>query len=52
MFFFFEYTGFNVEMSVRLDKEYTAELNDPTSFEYKDLESSINSVVSTLLTHC
>lgn len=39
-----------MEMSVRLDKEYTAELNDATSSAYKELESSINSVVSALLT--
>ncbi|XP_076611648.1 uncharacterized protein LOC143335878 isoform X4 [Chaetodon auriga] len=34
-------TGFDVEMSIRLDLEYTAELNDATSSEYKDLESKI-----------
>lgn len=37
-------------MSIRLDMEYTAEFNNPTSPTYKDLESSINSVVTTLLT--
>lgn len=37
-------------MSIRLDKEFTAELNDDTSSEYKELESSILSVVSALLT--
>ncbi|XP_049446575.1 uncharacterized protein LOC125897346 isoform X16 [Epinephelus fuscoguttatus] len=38
-------TGFDVEMSVELDKEYTAELNDATSATYKDLERRINAVL-------
>ncbi|XP_030260214.1 adhesion G protein-coupled receptor F5-like [Sparus aurata] len=38
-------TGFDVEMLVRLDKEYTAELNDAESSTYKELESRINSVL-------
>lgn len=33
-------------MSLILDKEYTADLNNPSSTEYKELESSINNVVS------
>lgn len=37
-------------MSVKLDKEYTADLNDATSSAYKELESSVNSVVSAFLT--
>lgn len=32
-------------MSVELDKEYTAELNDATSATYKDLERRINAVL-------
>ncbi|XP_041814179.1 uncharacterized threonine-rich GPI-anchored glycoprotein PJ4664.02-like isoform X3 [Chelmon rostratus] len=38
-------TGFDVEMSIRLDLEYTAELNDATSSEYKDLESKVHTVL-------
>lgn len=38
-----------MEMSIRLDLEYTAELNDATSSEYKDLESKVHTVVSALL---
>ncbi|XP_044025382.1 adhesion G protein-coupled receptor F5-like isoform X20 [Siniperca chuatsi] len=38
-------TSFDVEMSVRLDKEYTAELNNSASSTYKELESRINSVL-------
>ncbi|XP_049914783.1 mucin-17-like isoform X5 [Epinephelus moara] len=38
-------TGFDVEMSIELDKEYTAELNDATSATYKDLERRINAVL-------
>ncbi|XP_070706014.1 adhesion G protein-coupled receptor F5-like [Pempheris klunzingeri] len=38
-------TGFDVEMSVTLDKEFTAELNDVTSSAYRELESRINLVV-------
>ncbi|KAM8726509.1 adhesion G-protein coupled receptor F1-like [Acanthopagrus schlegelii] len=37
--------GFDVEMLVRLDKEYTSELNDAESSTYKELESRINSVL-------
>ena len=36
-------------MLVRLDKEYTSELNDSESSTYKELESRINSVVTALL---
>lgn len=39
-----------MEMLVRLDKEYTAELNDAESSTYKELESRINSVVIALFT--
>lgn len=46
----FFWTGFNVEMSVRLDKEFTPDLNDATSSAYKELETSVNSVVSAFLT--
>nr|XP_029135202.1 adhesion G protein-coupled receptor F5-like [Labrus bergylta] len=37
--------GFDVEMSFVLNKTFTAELNNATSFAYKDLESRINSVL-------
>ncbi|KAI3364052.1 hypothetical protein L3Q82_010882 [Scortum barcoo] len=37
--------GLNVEMSIRLDKKYTAELSNITSSAYKDLESRINKVL-------
>ncbi|XP_042246628.1 uncharacterized protein LOC121882433 isoform X1 [Thunnus maccoyii] len=38
-------TGFDVEMLIRLDKQYTPELNDATSSTYKELESRIDSVL-------
>ncbi|XP_067427682.1 adhesion G protein-coupled receptor F5-like isoform X3 [Thunnus thynnus] len=37
--------GFDVEMLIRLDKQYTPELNDATSSTYKELESRIDSVL-------
>ncbi|XP_035860708.1 uncharacterized threonine-rich GPI-anchored glycoprotein PJ4664.02-like [Sander lucioperca] len=38
-------TVFKVEMSMELDKQFTATLNDSTSSEYKDLKSRIESVL-------
>ncbi|XP_078130150.1 uncharacterized protein LOC144533010 [Sander vitreus] len=38
-------TVFKVEMSMELDKQFTATLNDATSSEYKDLKSRIESVL-------
>ncbi|XP_027140127.1 uncharacterized protein adgrf8 [Larimichthys crocea] len=40
-----EVPEFDVEMSIRLEKEFTAELSDATSSAYKDLESRIISVL-------
>ncbi|XP_022621871.1 adhesion G protein-coupled receptor F5-like [Seriola dumerili] len=40
--------GIDLEMSIRLDMEYTSELNDPTSAEYRALESRILPVVKDL----
>ncbi|KAM7367587.1 hypothetical protein PAMP_013873 [Pampus punctatissimus] len=37
-------TRFDVDILMRLDKEYTPELNDATSSTYKELESRIHSV--------
>ncbi|XP_060908739.1 adhesion G protein-coupled receptor F5-like [Labrus mixtus] len=45
VFFCILLTGFDVEMSFILNKTFTAELNNATSFAYKDLESRINSVL-------
>lgn len=33
-------------MSLKLDKEFSSNLNNPASSTYKELESTINSVVS------
>lgn len=33
-------------MSLKLDKEFSSDLNNPASLAYKELESKINSVVS------
>ncbi|XP_023270945.1 uncharacterized protein LOC111661558 [Seriola lalandi dorsalis] len=41
-------TGINLEMSIRLDMDYTSELNDPTSAEYRDLVSRILPVLEDL----
>lgn len=38
--------GFDLEMSVTLDKEFSSDLNNPLSSTYKELESKINLVVS------
>ncbi|KAM7395024.1 hypothetical protein PAMA_006664 [Pampus argenteus] len=38
-------TRFDVDMLMRLDKEYTPELNNATSSTYKELESRISSVL-------
>ena len=33
-------------MSLELDKEFSIDLNNPASLAYKELESTINTVVS------
>ncbi|XP_062267411.1 adhesion G protein-coupled receptor F5-like isoform X1 [Platichthys flesus] len=38
-------TVFKVEMSMRLDKDYTPELSDTSSTVYKDLKSQIDAVI-------
>ena len=37
-------------MSIRLEKDFTEDLNDATSSAYQDLKTSIEPVVSALLT--
>uniref|UniRef100_UPI0037E7FD21 adhesion G protein-coupled receptor F5-like n=1 Tax=Semicossyphus pulcher TaxID=241346 RepID=UPI0037E7FD21 len=43
-FFAYFFTGFSVEMSIQINKEYTAGLNDATSLAYKEFETRIRSL--------
>lgn len=36
-----------MQSTIRFDKEYTEDLSDPSSSAFRDLESRLNSVVST-----
>lgn len=39
--------GINVQTTIRFDKEYTANLGDPSSSDFKELKSNIDTKVST-----
>lgn len=41
-------SGINVQVTMRLDKEYTADLDDPSSAAFQDLQSRLDTVVSTI----
>lgn len=47
-FFFFSTTEFNLALSFTLDRDFTPDLNDATSEGFLELESDVNSAVSTL----
>lgn len=43
-------SGINVQTTFRFDKEFTEDLNDPSSSAFQELESSVNEGVSTIPT--